>query len=1229
MTSSNIQIAIDKKEREELYNKALEKSLENKRRVEEKERKQLKGEVADPNSYHQRMTEDTITKNSLLKEPEFIKDASNFLKWRLGEDTSKMTPEEIYNNTAEHYRSFVVNEGTQLNDLVHSQTAKVDELASQHRLYETFGKKVKIKGEVLNTIMDYVQGIATAPSTIAIPITTGTSKLAGAAVTLGNRLLVRAALQKAYKQSLYKTAGAEAAIGALGSYGRQGTEKNIGQREEISGAELVLDTGLAAAVGTGVAAFSGTKLTSQPIRKGVADTLETVGLQDVAKTVKSKMGIGTKGGLATSRRAIVTGEQILKKATDKAIDTIKQATVRNVGKEQFELFEDFKQLNNEQVEQSVSEYLKRRYGDQKYNPLDPKIIAEGNQVRERLMVELDLTPGEGIYATLDPNIRTRIQAAAIDIIQTNKDFKPKRGERITATINRVFAEGHIDGNKFNDVLTNYNINASDLFKLFVADTSRAAKDLAELSKSKKIIGNVAKQKIKDQQEDKLNKLKELLGRDEMDVSYDPELFLNIEKNISEWNIGKTILNNTGGIEAMRRAFMTSQPRTASRNFYGGGARVFADAVDTMFEEGYKKMFKQTYGYNPAHDGFSSVIKDSTEILKFIFNPAESEVIAQMYNKTNPEEYQKLFSTMMEGSKNAFKHGAKESILTQVGAKVNFLNRAMDNIYKKAAFAGELSRLVRNDPDLANLNGKNQTLIDLIGSGQFKDIPMKHFKRAEEKAYELTYQDKFKKLTPGEGIGGGDVSLEGAANYYINQIDKLPGVNMATGMLLPFPRFVASQTKFMVNHAPILGAILDERWLKHSQGKTFKERAKKLAPELVAKQISGTMAVGTAAMYRSTQPEGSPWYEHTFEDGTTTDLRPLLGPLNLTLYFGHQMNAYSKHLANSRLTDTEGEFKPDVGGLTYDMLEMALGRAAVDFNIGYLANDVIPAMISSEELTPKAELTIARMLGDHIGTFFYPIMPFKDVYNLSSAEARVIQSAREGVTFYDTMMERAMKNLPTLPDSALDLAFNPIREQGTRRIIGNPLAPSVTGIVTNKKKTKIQKETDRLGMQFYEIVAGKRIRFPTIESKTNRIFNTKYRKRLDSFIENPLYKNIESNVDKRAELKNVISEMFSMAQQEALIDYENEINRGFHKPENVQAYHEHMFMREIGPRLQAFKVRFKKETNGLKWKKEYSKQSRQFGRIWRQQIDKGPAYIRQPNDYGDYEADDFSYFTKDT
>ena len=939
-------------------------------------------------TYDQYFEED-LNRDTLVNDQDFLFDASSFLAKRKGLDLSD--PEEIYDEFISHMRQSDVNELDTIGDLMYAQEAEAPDKEEMRKLYDAYDKMpIKLTEDIGGKIMDYGEGLLTAPSTYVGIMTGGGAKVGAVTAMQAAKLGTKEILKQGILSGATKAMLVEGGIGAVQGGLSEGVRVEVSPDREFTG-EGILTGGIAGAIpGVVIGGTTGYVTTRNAIK--AADT---------------------------QRTALEAADKIRKQAETNADTVITKNADRASTKK-------------------VEELLR---------PIDPELIAKGEADRS-------LMPAEITVARLDDSTRKRVLGAVVDLIG---DAKPKEGERVTETIIRTLRESEDANKQLNDVMLKYNISGEQLFSAFAADISSFGKGLQEVGQVKKLIKNT------------------------MDVLNDTNVRVNeaaLEPVVNEGKVFRAIKDQAGGFEKMRRAVLTSQIQTTVRNFAGGGLRVFLDTAENFLEDKTMRIAKKL-GYDYTPEQFRP---DSLAIAKYLFNQEEAEMVVNMYRRNNPEAADRIFKTFIDAtdlSEQVSTHTAMEAF----GLKINFLNKVSDNYYKKAIFAGQLQRLVKAR------YGKD--LVDLIADGSFNKIDGKLFDEAGNKAFDLVYQ-----LTPsgkGDGLSG---FLSRSAKDYLQKVDTVPGLNMVTGALMPFPRFVINQIKFMYDHAPVIGML---------------NATKDTLPQKMSQQLTGLGLIMGAMAMRAQEGTDMEWYEVTNEQGQKIDLRPLLGPFNMFMYLGDLF--YRKQTGQP----VQDEYLGDVA-------ELAVGSSFRAGTGQYLVErfgpEAMSALTGEGDLTIKSDRLIGRVVGDYFGTLTYamPLAVARDLYQLTDEEARLIPETNGGVSLADIMLLRSTRALP-----------EPVREyfageKQERYSITtpsptakqDPIGTMVSGAGKQAASTDLEKELARLKMDSYDLY--KPIPFGPADVAVRKQVSQKLaRVTLDLFDSNR-YKNAKSDAERKLLIK---------------------------------------------------------------------------------------------------------------
>jgi hypothetical protein len=495
-----------------------------------------------------------------------------------------------------------------------------------------------------------------------------------------------------------------------------------------------------------------------------------------------------------------------------------------------------------------------------------------------------------------------------------------------------------------------------------------------------------------------------------------------------------------------------------------------------------------------------------DIARYVWNDEEAKMVADLYMRLDKKGYERMFSNFIdaaEGSNNV----ATGDGFDRVGSFFNVFNRMSDNFWKKATFAGELSRQTRAR--------YGKSLQEVIRDGQFNQIDGELFERAVEKSFDLVYQQTPK----GKGI------FSGAARGYLDA-DKRAGFIL--GALIPFPRFVINQIKFMYEHAPILGMLpIDSLTTKGGmKGFNWSKR--------IGQQVNGMALMGMAYALRDSQaPKGTEWFHYEKEDGTRLDLRPFLGPLNMHLFLA---DGLWKHFNNQPMKAPK-DFRKEIA-------QTAIGSS---FRAGtglFVVDQAIPELFKAYdgESTIKQDEVYGRIIGDYVNTYTYqwPIAIARDLYSLTDEELRLIPETKEGLDYLEIAALRARRSLgpladwlpkvdqefldqdiPYIPDVTIKHVFpfyNVDRPKERYDIFDDeplkkidPLRTAVSGLNISRPANAFVKERIRLEINPYDIYRPHP--FPPADRYIRQVLSQRLPMQMEKIINSEAYKNM-SDAEKR-------------------------------------------------------------------------------------------------------------------
>lgn len=731
-----------------------------------------------------------------------------------------------------------------------------------------------------------------------------------------------------------------------------------GQRAAQAGLRRIL-AGMAtgAAVEAGIGA--GQNVAQQATRMELDPDREFSGTELALTAGLSAIPGAVTGGLGQARRnRLAIKADKLKEQADAAMANAEDLANKQVKKVIDADSSGVQKLVDELAEDGFEEGAVVERG--KLSPIDPELLEEG----ETLFTAQARLIDEGYAVRLNRDIVNRIAVVGKELAEKG-GLKVKEGQRISEAVAKAILNKEIPAEILDEVLDTYNISHRDLGPLLAKTASEAGKDLQAFGQISKSWSGYT---------DELKRQK-----------FDSPGAQPADPDTPIVNFIKSPFRIANKIERLRRSILTSQPVTTIRNFFGGGARVTLDMFEQFWASGTRKAAnaaRTAMGKEPIED-ISTI--GAGDIARYVWNGEEAKMVADMYMRIDKKGYERMFSNFIDAA-GASNNAAVGNGFDRVGSFFNVFNRMSDNFWKKATFAGELSRLTRAR--------YGKTLTEIISEGQFGKIDEDIFEKAVDKSFELVYQQTPK--------GGGIFS--DMARGYLNA-DKKAGFIL--GALIPFPRFVINQIKFMYEHAPVLGMIPVDALTAKGGLKDFNWSKR------VGQQINGLGLLGMAYALRDAMGPETEWYRYVKEDGTKLDLRPFLGPLNMHLYIADA-------IYRSGLLDGKPKPIKAAGGMTGEIIQTAVGSS---FRAGtglFVVDRALPELLGSfdgEEPTIKTDQVIGQILGDYANTYTYqwPIAVARDLYSLTDEDLRLIPETKIGLDYLEITALRARRSLGPLAD----------------------------------------------------------------------------------------------------------------------------------------------------------------------------------------------------------------------
>jgi len=1046
-------------------------------------------------------TKEDMNKEVLSQDEDFISDARKFLTERGSTSPENMqSNEDVYDAFMEHFRYQDVNEVTAIRDYEYAQNGTEEQRANFGRVMDVYDNMADEKMS-LRKVGDYFGGIATAPSTIAGILTGGAGKLASVAGQQGIKFGLRTLLSQSLKGGL-KAGAVEGAIGTVQGAAQEGARVETGLQERFTGGRT-LTTGLGSAVvGGGVGAVTSGLLTPSAIK--AARRLERIQEVDITKATEAK----------------VKTDEVLKNASKEDLDSVEQA---------------LKSLKPEGK-------VKKDIG--KLDPLDEADVASGKNIRK------SLSESDTLTASIPAELFQNISAAAIQI--RNK-IKPQKGERITSAIARALRNEDIVSTDITKILDEHNLSSEQFSLIYLSEVSDAGRTLQASGQVSKSVQTL----LRDVDDLADEGLTSVTGKEVEELVKQPKIL-----NKVVGSVGGTFR----GLDQLRLGIMTSQPATAMRNTENASFRVIIDAFTRSFNNVLNKR-------NPFSGTF--------DVVKFLFNPYEAQVVKQIFQKDFPDAAGKLFREAADiEAATGFGGG-----LSTLGRKMNIMNTFSDNIFKRAVFVSSLRRNIndlnkskaskkllltdahkdiiikgrlkqelgpdyKSSPDYDRIvkslkldKQKFHTLETILESGNFKLIPDDILKKSIQDAFEFTYQATPKGDNFFGQLGKGVISLHKAVPFIISS-------------LLPFPRYVANQLKFVYEHTPLIGMLpldklrlgIETRAAKGAKGYDWKDRT--------SKQLTGALLFTAAYAWRAKQGNTNKWYQMTDSQGNVIDGRPLYGPfapfmLAADILYRTQVGQFVYDKTKGTILEHDKPLEGTLPTFSFkrygtDIAQALLG-STFRTGMGLYALDKLWTDISSGsgEAWRKAA---GEFVGNIGNTFMLPASVVKDFYSQIDEKSRYIPESKTGDTnFLDIVYNRATRALPDFP--IVDWTGEGPYEKPLRTpfVTGDikavsPMEKQMMGMTKRAPKNKFQKEIDRLNMEEREIY--KRPSDELLDLYMSEILSTEGGKgnlneRMAKFIDSDKYQSLEGTKIKRVRFKQKAEEIINEVREIAREKIENE------------------------------------------------------------------------------------------
>jgi hypothetical protein len=743
-----------------------------------------------------------------------------------------------------------------------------------------------------DSVSDFAGAVISAPSTYIGLGSFGLGKLGAKAATKATQVAVRYGLKQHLKknvvqtgvkrtaaQQAYKEAGTGfvtgAGLGALQAGAQGETREEVIEGYEYDTKDLIFDATVGGVtegtVGAGLGYLSG--VVGRGTRKKVDDIL-------------------------LERGEVLKAER--QKATAEALKVIKGADPAQA-------------RGAKKIVADLEEVLSARAGVKGAglkDPLDPDRVAKGRAILNSL-TDPNADP---IFASgLSADTMRKIAAASIDLMN-NSELKTKEGDRITQSIADAIRNDET-GEVFKfleNTRAKYGLSKDEFSLIYLAEVSRAGQTLGFASAVKRGAN--------------LAGVDELFSKGASSMSSDEMAIIGKEAIRRGATKGKAV-GFLQDLDAMRIAFMTSQPVTTMRNLRNSGILVATDILD----ETNRALYKGLTGDPKAIKDF---IPNATAILRgYSTNNAEAKVIREILFEEGGEQYKRLFNDAMridvglEG----------QSVMAKAGRFVNTFNTVTDSVLKEGMFYGALDRQFREkyDSSLKDWLRANKSL---------NDIPENiNVDEAIEVANRFTMQRTFR---------DDDSTIAKATKGLVDLNRRMPFL-VSEGLGVPFPRYVGNHLQMVAEYTPILGEIMQQT------GIASKTEDASLR---YARQMTGAMMLFggyQVADMRGGEADYGTLKNTIFNsEGMTEDMKAYAGSALAHMYVGdivwRRANGLPAEIVKEDLADI-------LGGIPDFSFDLAIGRELLSF-----------AKTGDTE-------GLEKEIGNILSTFTYPGVIARDMY----------------------------------------------------------------------------------------------------------------------------------------------------------------------------------------------------------------------------------------------------------
>ena len=1129
--------------------------------------------------------QESLSKEDLINNPAFLRDASVFLRKRTKENISTSDKEKLYNEFVEYNRSSTVNEVSAWKNLSYVKDKSTTDVDKERmgKILTAFERLDDADTGLFEYIKDYGGALLSSPSTY---LGFGAGKVAGFAAGKGVSALAKQAATKGVARvagskagrigsSVAGTAALEGGIefGAEGYRQRAEVEaltrrtegSTVPEKDEVDRRQQYLSAGLAAAgsaIPAGLFRARGIKLKEKEAaflkeaeeagaarattanKKADATLKDNAGLADEvnasSKTLRQAAKLAREAKASKNKYAPLDPEQVARgrETAQDILDDVTGAdsTARVATKEEgasafggkaAKVADDSVEFIDEAAEIVDEPVITRVIGE------DLEIKLKVSTLKRVSALAIELAKGRGaktfkIAGQDKPPSITQILANELmlkkkSIIAAAEETAKTASKESGGEVAALI--GKEAGDAAKSEADTFVRNLMDEYDLGYSDlTDLFVKEFSDAGRTLQIASQSRKS---------FSDLFEGMNR----AAQDNELDKAVDVDIGVFRKGYEHLKN---LDQVARGMMTMQPATTVRNTIGAGLRVAAYAVNNTVAGGLQLGVGTAVGNKELRRaGLLRLEKPATIFKYMLARPDEAAAIRTLAKQT--PEGKAAFRAMADIT-NATPKDRLGKVVTEVGedgkTTERFVSatRATDWMVKLVRYGNALNTASDNFfktvifvSELGEQVGGSKKLIKLAKEGKFNTIEPDKIAKAADEALFNAYQKGYEQGTLGKGF-----------------IDAFS--TPFTTPFIPFPRFLVNALEFTYQHAPIIGAIQrKEGGGLIGQGKVFGKTNRDVYQRL-AQQVTGFGMLYGAIQLRTAIGESTAWHEIKDKYGEVTDNLALYGPFGIWMLTADVVMRATNEA--KRDAERKGLDPDDVSLYDLDFSDRQHWKEAVnEISIKDTGREALKALFgttfktgvnvnllqkSAEEVLETGDAAsvtklMADVMGNWMNRFTVPVGLAKDVLGTFDEDYLAMQDNR-GVNLWAQMWKRAGRSIPKALRSeeglfsftAEDLKASPTRVASPRK--GKlPLMKQFTGRTPVEDRNILEKELIKLygGRGYTFKLFPKKSGDPRLRKVMDQFYGQISEQELIPLINSALYRKTPDNAGKRLLLKREI------------------------------------------------------------------------------------------------------------